>query len=132
LDEAMPQLGWFGAMNADTRSSHRFELAVERDGELVHQSSHELEPAVETEPNRTRVTQAVAECEWGSTSGDYTVRARVDGQEWIEKSVTEYAASKNADCVLASAEYESSFNLNLKWPCEGRDYYDGLCSFVTR
>lgn len=124
------QLGRFGASNADTTSSHRFELAVERDGDVVHRSSHELEPAVETEPNRIRVTQAVAECEWGSTSGDYTVRARVDGRDWVQKSVTEYATSKDVDCVMAWAEYHSSFLLDLRWPCE-REYYDGLCSFVT-
>jgi hypothetical protein len=126
------RLGWFGATNADTQSSHRFELAVERDGERVHYSAYELQPAEQTEPNRTRITQAVAECEWGSTKGDYTVRARVDGGDWVEKSVTEYAASNDVECAIASAEYDSSFDLRLRWPCQGREYYDGLCPFVTQ
>lgn len=121
-DTPATQLGWFGAWNADTRSSHRFELAVERDGERAHYSAHELEPAEQTEPNRTRVTTAVAECEWGSTKGDYVVRARVDDLDWVQKSVTDYVASKDGDCAVAMAEYDSSFYLNLRWPCEGREY----------
>lgn len=130
-DTPATQLGYFRAWNADTRSTHRFELAVERDGERVHHSSHELEPAEQTEPHRTRVTTAVAECEWGSTKGDYVVRARVDGLDWVQKSVTDYVASKDRDCVMARAGYDSSFYLDLSWPCEGREY-DGVCPFVTQ
>lgn len=124
------QLGWFGVHNADTESSHRFGLEVERDGEIVHSSSHTVEAAREYEGGGQHNDGAVAECEWGSTPGDYTVRVRVDGNEWVEESVTEFATSRDADCVVADAEFRSTLTINLKDECDP-DEYGQMCSFTS-
>ncbi|MFC7131895.1 hypothetical protein ACFQJ3_01930 [Salinibaculum sp. GCM10025337] len=124
------QLGWFGVHNADTESSHRFVLEVERDGEVVHSSSHTVDAAREYEGGGQHNDGAVAECEWGSTPGDYTVRVRVDDGEWVEASVTEFATSRDVDCVVADAEYRSTLTIYLKEGCD-RDGYGRMCSFTN-
>ena len=124
------QLGWFGVHNADTDSSHRFDLEVERDGDLVHSSSHTVEAAREYEGGGQHNDGAVAECEWGNTPGDYTVRVRVDGNEWVEESVTEFATSRDVECVVADAEFRSTLTIHLKEGCD-RNEYDRMCSFTS-
>lgn len=124
------QLGWFGVHNADTDSPHRFDLEVKRDGEIVHSSSHRVEAAREFENGGQYNDGAVAECEWGSTPGDYTVRVRVDQTDWIEKSVTEFATSRNVDCVVADVRYRSTLNIDFKEGCD-RDDFGQMCSFTN-
>ena len=123
------QLGWFGIHNADTESSHRFDLEVERDGQIVHSSSHTVDAAQEYDGGGQYNDGAVAECEWGSTPGEYTVRVRRDDNEWVEESVTEFAASRDVDCVIADAEYRSTLSIYLKEGCDQTDY-DQMCSFT--
>jgi len=125
------RLGWFGVHNADTEASHRFDLEVERDGERIHASSHDVEAAREFENGGQHNDGAVADCDWGSTPGDYVVRVRVDGNEWVEASVTEFATSRDVECVVADAEYRSTLNISLKGGCDP-DEYDQMCSFATQ
>ena len=56
------------------------------------------------------IPEAVAECTWGGTSDKYTVRARVDGNGWIERSLTTFASSANPDvrCAIAEARHRDS------------------------
>lgn len=93
--------GWSTARNFDTEP-HVFNLKVERSGEEVHRSVRDVPPR-----DGNRVRSAIAECNWESTPGDYTVLARVDTNEWISGSLTEFAASRGDDinCVLADAQY---------------------------
>lgn len=74
-----------------------------RDGTLVHDSSHEIQSR-----DRNFINEAVADCDWGSTPGDYTVRARVDGNDWIEESITEFLTSRDTDYAVEAAEYYES------------------------
>lgn len=121
------RLGWLAAHNFDTEP-HLFELKVERDGTKVHDSSHEIEPR-----EGDSVDGAVAECDWGSTPGDYTVFARIDGGEWVAESVTEFAMSidGDADCVIADADNRDG---HLGWylgnRCDGN--HTGICPFANR
>ena len=124
------QLGWFGVHNADRDSSHRFDLEVERDGNIVHSSSHTVEAAREYERGGQHNDGAVAECDWGSTSGDYTVRVRVDDSEWVEESVTDFATSRDVECVVADAEFRSTLTIHLKEGCN-QEGYDQMCSFTS-
>jgi hypothetical protein len=127
LDESV-QLGWFGAHNLDDEV-HQFELRVERGDTQVHNSTHVIQPK---EDNHFH--GAVADCTWGSTSGDYTVLARVDDNEWVAASLTELAASWNSDvgCVIADAMYhrEGEVEIVLGNGCDR--HYDGMCSFTDR
>lgn len=120
------QLGWFGAHNFDTEP-HLFDLQVIRDGTQVHRSSHEIQSR-----DGNYIHNGVAECSWGSASGDYTVPARVDGDDWIEESITEFVASKDADCALANVEYHNNEGLRfVLWDGCNRDW-DNMCGFTTR
>ena len=134
------QLGWFGVHNADPESAHVFELGVERDGEVVHESAHEVAEAEETEGGGLRSDGAVAECDWGQTAGDYTVRVRLDGEEHAEESVSAFARETGADCVIANAEYRNhdavsrymegtALNIFLREDYNN-DGYTGRCSFT--
>lgn len=127
LDRSV-QLGWFGAHNLDS-DVHHIELRVERDDSQVHDSTHVIQPR-----EGNHVHGAVAECTWGSTAGDYTVLARVDAGEWVEESLTEFAASWNSgvDCVTADAMYrgEGDLRISLADGCDRN--YDGMCPFTER
>lgn len=118
------QLGWFGAHNFDTEP-HLFDLQVIRDGTQVHQSSHEVQPK-----DGNYIHSAVAECSWGSTAGDYTVRAQVDSTDWVEESLTEFVASRDDDCAVANVEYrDEDLQFFLRDGCN-RDW-DRMCPFTT-
>lgn len=133
------QLGWFGIKNADPESAHTFELMVERDEETVHESTHRLK-AADASGNGGRSNAAVADCDWGQTAGDYTVRVRMDGTLETEESVTAYADRRGADCVIAIAEYRNhdavshfqdgkNLAIWLEDQC-GEDGFVGRCSFT--
>jgi hypothetical protein len=102
----MAQLGWFGVHNADPESSHTFTLIVKRDGNVVHESSHEVDAAEYFDPG-VASDGAVAECTWGETAGDYAVRVRRDGGEETEESISAFAAERGVNCVVADAEYQN-------------------------
>lgn len=133
------QLGWFGVHNIDPESSHTFTLIVERDGNVVHESSHEVDAAEYHDPGVSR-TGAVAECTWGETSGEYSVRVRMNGEKEVERSVSSFAAERDANCVVASAKYENydatsgfldgkRLSLSLLEACDN-DGYLKRCSFT--
>ena len=124
------RLAWFGIHNSDMESSHRFDLEVIRDGTQVHSSSHEVK-AAQPFGNGRYSDGAVAKCTWGSTAGDYTVRARADNGEWEEKSVTKFAKANDVDSVVADAWYDRDalgIRLVEEW---GRNDYERMCSFAT-
>lgn len=100
------QLGFFGVSNADPESAHVFDLEVERGGDLVHQSSHELDSATYLDPGVSK-EGAVAACEWDDEPGDYTVHVRMDRGDEVTRSVTEFVSESDIDCVLAEAEFRN-------------------------
>lgn len=73
------QLARFSAGNFDS-DTHQFDLRVDRDGETVHRSTHEIRGK-----GADRIYGAIADCDWGTTRGMYEVYARVDGGEWTSK-----------------------------------------------
>ena len=136
---ASVRLGWFGIHNVDPESAHTFELAVERDGETVHQSTHEI-PAADDSGSGVRSDGAVADCDWGRTAGDYTVRVRMDETAEAEESVTAFANETDADCVVADAEYRNhdavsryidakTLSIRQRDDCDN-DGYERRCSFT--
>lgn len=129
------KLGWFGVHNVDT-DSHRFDLKVVRDGTRVHYSSHDVQGRAERTGSLNH--GAVADCDWGSTPGDYAVGVRVDGGEWTETSAT----VREAECVAAVAEYRNNtefsryadgyaLTISIEPNCTP-GAYRRTCSFVTR
>lgn len=123
------RLGWLGAHNFDTEP-HAFDLRVERNGETVHESSHEVE-----EREDPVVHGAVADCTWGDAPGDYTVRARVDGGEWAARELSEIdeAYEGDVDCVVSKVEYrEGRVEILIRGGCDRVDSYDGGCAFANQ
>lgn len=126
LDATM-RLGWLGTANFDA-DPHQFELRVERDGEQVHHSSHEVRGQ-----DGNVVHGAVADCTWGSAPGEYTVFARVDGGEWTERSSSDFESYNRADvtCGVAEVRYRSeTCEIAFRETCDQIPEYDGGCAFA--
>jgi hypothetical protein len=96
------RLARLGVVNEDEERSHRFRLRVERDGEVVHESSHTLEKVPESPYEGSG---AVVDCTWDGSAGRYVVFAQIDESEWVEKNLTEdYEQYETIpDCVVAVA-----------------------------
>jgi hypothetical protein len=123
------QLGWFGAHNFDT-DPHEFDLRVERDGEVVHESGHEVAGFEDPVAHG-----AVADCTWGDEPGGYTVSARVDGGEWVSREISELDEryENDVDCAIAEAQYRNeSVAVYFQVGCDRVDHYDGGCGFAER
>lgn len=128
------RLGWYNVANFDTES-HRFGLRIERDGEQVHHSSHVVQGRTDPDSASEHATiyGATARCTWDDTASDYTVAVRVDGGQWVTKSLT--ASDSETDCTVARAEYD---NANLAadefafWTdsCANVRRYTGGCEFA--
>lgn len=123
------QLGWFGAHNFDT-DPHEFELRVERGGDVVHESAHEVEGFEDPVAHG-----AVADCTWGDEPGGYTISARVDGGEWVSREISEIDElyENDIDCATAEVRYRNeSTELYFQTGCDRVDRYDGGCGFAER
>ena len=128
LDETV-QLGWLAAHNLDAEP-HGFDLAVERNGESVHRSSHEIDGK-----DDDFVHGVVADCTWGDAPGGYTVRARVDGGEWVTREISEVDGTYegDVDCAIAEVEYRNgATSVAFQGGCDRVDDYDGGCGFANR
>ncbi|WP_265110890.1 hypothetical protein [Halosolutus halophilus] len=112
------QLARLSVSNWDS-APHRFDLRVDRDGETVHRSSHEI-PGKED----ARVHGEVADCDWGTTPGDYELFARVDGGDWEGKSLDEVDAGgrDTVECATAQVRYEESVWIRLLDNCDSLAY----------
>ncbi|WP_293030969.1 hypothetical protein [Natronococcus sp.] len=125
------QLVGFSLHNADTESSHRFDAEVLQDGEVVHASTHEIRAAREIDGGDQHNYGTLLDCEWGSTKGDYAVRARVDGDDWVTESIPELVEAREVDddCVLVDATYRPSLRIRLEGACDDGDS-DHVCEFA--
>lgn len=126
------RLGWLSTANTDTRP-HKIDLEVNEDGNVVHQSSHKL-PGQDREGEKGEPQIAVAKCTWGDVADDYTIRARVDGNDWLAKSIQDVDTTghPNTDCVAAQARYrDNALKIVLQPGCEGVDRWEGGCEFAN-
>lgn len=121
-------LGWYAVANHDTES-HHFGLRVERDGEQVHRSSHEVQGRDEND-----IHGAVADCTWDDTAGDYSVFARVDGGEWVAESLSGTESGQEMTCGIVEAKYRHGDVDGLTFwtqnTCTNVRQYDGGCEFA--
>ena len=108
------QLARFSVSNMDT-APHQFDLRVERNGETVHESTHDVD-------GRTpdRITGASAGCTWGTTPGAYDVFVRVDNGEWVSESLSEVKENwwDDVSCASVRAYYETEVGFVLFDNCE--------------
>lgn len=96
-------VGWISLSNHDPDSSHEITLRLERDGEVVHTSSHTI-----PEKEGRSVAGAVPDCTWETKPGEYVVSTRADGGEWVQRNVTTTPEEKSRDCVTVEIDYGSS------------------------
>lgn len=96
-------IGWMSVSNHDPDSSQEIDLRIERDGNVVHRSSHTI-PA----KDGRSVAGAVPDCTWEPKPGEYVVSARPDGGEWTKRNVTQTDAGTARDCVTVLVDYGSS------------------------
>jgi hypothetical protein len=125
------KLGWLSAANTDIRP-HKIVLQVKENGNLVHESSHELK-GQDREGSKGKTQFTVAECTWGNGADDYIIRARIDGNEWINKPINavDTTGYPNVDCVIAQAIYqEGALEIILQASCVDVNIMSGGCSFA--
>jgi hypothetical protein len=69
--------------------SHTFHVLVERDGDIVHRSSHEVSGS------DTEIPTESVDTSWADAAGDFVISVRVDdGEEWKTFDV----AGSEGDC----------------------------------
>ncbi len=104
------QLARFSAENFDSEI-HQFDLRVDRDGETVHWSTHEIRGKGEN-----RIYGAVADCDWETAPGTYEVFARVDAGEWTSKLLTDVKEGwlDSVKCATAHVECHDNGHLWLR------------------
>jgi len=127
LEDSSIQLGYLDVGNFDGEQ-HEFEVQVERNGTQVHSSSHSI-----AGKEGNVVHSEAVECTWGSTAGEYTVSARVDGNEWKSQSLlpADSVVSSETDCVVVGVWYRfDRLEFQIGSGCN-RDY-DGMCSFTSQ
>lgn len=102
LDDPI-RLARLAVLNFDSRA-HQFDLRVDRDGETVHRSSHQLRGK-----DDGRVYGEVADCTWGSTPGTYQIAARVDGGGWTRRPLADVDDGwrNTIECATAEVWYET-------------------------
>lgn len=108
-------LARFAATN-HTPDSVQFDLRVDRDGETVHDSSHQIRGK-----DDGRIYGKIADCDWGTTAGEYEVFARVDDAEWASKPLSDVRDGwrDTVECATALAEYhEGGLWLRVRDDCD--------------
>ena len=121
-EETTTKLAWLAVSNYDETSGHRFDVRVERDGEVVHESTHTVGKKPED-----RIPGAVADCTWNDVAGRYVVFARMDDGDWTERSLTE-EFDRVPECVTAEVRYWSgSLAVWVQDWCDQVDGYVGGC-----
>lgn len=97
-------LGLFAIYNYHQEDAHQFDVRIERDGSVVHESSHRLQ-AFDAESDSP--PHAVVSCTWDDTPGEYVVFVRSDGREWKQFSVIDGVARsvRPPECVIALVRY---------------------------
>ncbi len=104
-DEPTATLGAASITNFDTEP-HRFQLRIERDGERVHHSAHELdETAGDEGEHYGRVDTEIVDCTWDEVAGPYVIAARLADGAWVEQSVNA-KLDADAECVIAEVRYD--------------------------
>lgn len=91
------RLGWLGVTNYDS-DPHRFRVQVRRDGELVHDSTRRIRGGSDDAGEGI-------ECTWDEGDGPYHLMGRVDGGQWVQRSV-DAALDGAPDCATARAVYD--------------------------
>lgn len=97
------RLARLAALNFDSRA-HQFDLRVDRDGETVHRSSHQIRGK-----DDEQLYGEEADCTWGSTPGTYEIAARVDGGEWTVRPLADVVDGwrDTVECATAEVWYEA-------------------------
>lgn len=108
------QLAWFGVSNYDP-DPHRFDLRVERDGEVVHRSTHDIDGRTEDLVHGESV-----DCTWDATPGVYEVSVRVDAGAWVSKPLSDVSDGwrDSVTCATAHGWYEDDLWIDLRENCE--------------
>lgn len=98
-------------------SSHRFEIRVQRDDAVVHESTHILAE------NGGSVSGTVGACSWMDTPGSYVVAARLGDGEWVSQSVNE-GVSSSPEYAFASVLYDAWDSGQLRFIIEPKNERD--------
>lgn len=102
---------------------------MERDGALVHESSHSIQGRDDYINHGD-----VLDCTWGNTAGKYSIRVRIDGNNWIEQSVDD-AIDGTVECVTIRITYGDiggGLDIFVRENCEAVSEYPDGCKFANK
>lgn len=96
-------LGLFAVYNLDQGSGHTFSVRIDRDGTIVHRSSHEL-GAYDPASDSPSPPHAIVDCTWENIPGEYTVFVSRDGRDSKRYRIVDDAL-RPPECVIVYARY---------------------------
>ena len=102
LSDSSTTLRRLSVNNWDKTSGHSYSLRVERDGTVVHESTHDVGPSEDG-----ILSGQTVQCTWEAVPGRYAVSVRIDGAEWHSFDVLDNIEA-TPDCVTASVEHQST------------------------
>jgi hypothetical protein len=122
---------WLANNHSDEKD---FQIVLERDGETVHDSTHTLSGDAREEADtsgETDTSSVMIECTWGSESDSYTLKARVDDNEWEEYHLNE-EVDDDTECVVIDVWYAwrdvEEFTLITSSDCTNISDIEGGCA----
>lgn len=125
--DSSSRIGWVGVSNYDTEP-HQFVVQIKRDGSIVHESSRTIRGSEDNV-----VPGEAIDCTWGDAAGTHRIRARIDGNEWVEQSVDE-AIDGSVGCVTARVSYgdlRETLDIFIRENCDRVPRYNGGCAFAN-
>ena len=96
------KLGRLAVVNWDEDDPHTVDVRVERDDDVVHESTSTVGAMQATEAQAE-----VVECTWDDVARTYVVAARLAGQSAWRRFDLLAAADGTPDCVIARVQYGS-------------------------
>ena len=107
LDSSI-RLGGVAITNYDL-APHRFHVRITRDGEIVHESTHDVRGRSES-----TVYGPALERTWGDVAGSYVLYGRSDDGPWVERSVDD-ALDGAPGCASARGVYDDLGSDEFEW-----------------
>lgn len=130
------KLARLSVVNWDEDAAQTVDVRVERDGTVVHESTHTVG---QMQGNEAQAT--VVDCTWDDVPGEYVVAARLAGDsDWRTFDLLD-ATEQSPSCVIAAVQYgqvsgideQQPLNIEVRDRCDevGENYEGGCPAYLS-